>query len=274
MAAAGAGYSPADSILGVQTPEGIEFALFPAGLPVRSCAYVIDKAIQWVFDIGLLIIMEFLGEAAGIWIILLLLFCVDWFYHVIGEVFFRGQTPGKKIMGIRVVGSDGSPVGGGASFLRNLLRFADTFMFFYPIALVCMSASRAFRRIGDWAAGTLVVYTSHSLAPPPQRPGGHSLSDAWFRNLDPVIPPRPLSGEEREALMVFARRYPLLGEARADEIARPFAAFLECSGRTADGISADSRDRNNSGGVSRFEVPGSAAAFLLGIARGAAGGIL
>ncbi|MDR2370849.1 MAG: RDD family protein, partial [Treponema sp.] len=114
MAAAGAGYSPVDSILGVQTPEGVEFALFPAGPPVRACAYVIDKAIQWVFNIGLLIITEFLGEAAGIWIVLLLLFCVDWFYHVICEVFFRGQTPGKKIMGIRVVGSDGSPVSGGA----------------------------------------------------------------------------------------------------------------------------------------------------------------
>jgi uncharacterized RDD family membrane protein YckC len=263
MAAAGAGYRPADSILGVQTPEGVEFALFPAGLPVRACAYVIDKAIQWVFNIGLFIIMEFIGEDAGIWIILLLLFCVDWFYHVISEVFLRGQSPGKKIMGIRVVGNDGSPVGGGASFLRNLLRFADTFMFLYPIALICMSANRAYRRIGDWAAGTLVVYTSHSLAPPPQRPGGHSLSDAWFRNLDPVIPPRPLSGEEKEALMAFVRRYPLLGEARADEIARPFAAFLE-----------GSENRNSADGVSRFEVPGSAAAFLLGITRGAAGGIL
>jgi hypothetical protein len=76
--------------------------------------------------------------------------------------------------------------------------------------------------------------------------------------------------------MVFARRYPLLGEARADEIARPFAAFLERSGGTpaADGISADSGNPNGSNGVFRFEVPGSAAAFLLGIARGAAGGIL
>jgi hypothetical protein len=76
---------------------------------------------------------------------------------------------------------------------------------------------------------------------------------------------------------MFARRYPLLGEARADEIARPFADLLErsClqSAGTVDGLPADGV-QDISDDVSRFEIPGAAAAFLLGIARRAAGGIL
>jgi uncharacterized RDD family membrane protein YckC len=231
----------------VQTPEGIEFVLSPAGLAVRACAYGIDQFIQWIIIIGLLIATELLGEAAGIWIILLLIFCLDWFYHVICELLFRGQSIGKKVMGIRVVCADGSPISPGASFLRNLVRFVDTYIFFCPIALVCMLVSRGFRRLGDWAAGTLVVYTSHSLAPP-LRAGGHSLSGSWFQNMDPVSAPRPLSGEEKQTIMMFARRYPLLGEARADEIARPYVKFL--------------------GGAEDSTSP---SAFLLGIARRIAG---
>ncbi|MDR1421076.1 MAG: RDD family protein [Treponema sp.] len=263
MAGAGAGYGPADSVLGVQTPEGVEFALFPAGLPVRACAWAIDTAIQWIFIIAVLVIAEFVGDFAGYWFFLLMIFGIDWFYHVICDILFGGQSPGKKIMGIRVVQSGGSPVNPGASFLRNLLRFADTFMFFCPIAFITMAASPGFRRIGDWAAGTLVVYTSHSLAPPRRRLGGRSLSDSWFRDLAPVLPPRPLSGEEKQAVVMFARGYPLLGEARACEIAGPFVEFLE---RSAPPRTFTAR----SDGTAR-----SAASYLLGIARKtAAGGIL
>ncbi|MDR0601838.1 MAG: RDD family protein [Treponema sp.] len=272
MADAGAGYGPADSVLGVQTPEGIEFALFPAGLPVRACAWAIDAVIQWIVVIGVLVITEFLGDFTGYWFFLLMVFGIDWFYHVICDIFFRGQSPGKKIMGIRVVQSGGSPVNPGASFLRNLLRFADTFMFFCPIAFVTMGASPGFRRIGDWAAGTLVVYTSHSLAPPLRRPGGRSLSDTWFLDLEPAFPPRPLSEEEKQAVIMFARRYPLLGEARACEIAEPFVEFLERSGLAESPGAANSGE--NSVTANFASNSRSAASYLLGLARRTAGGLL
>jgi uncharacterized RDD family membrane protein YckC len=252
------GYVRADSVLGVETPEGVEFVLSPAGPLVRACAFAIDVAIQQIIQLGLVFaVLRLFWDEGGYWIYLLFCFLIDWFYHSFWDLCFRGQSPGKKIMGIRVVRNDGSPVSPGASFLRNLLRFADTFMCLCPIALICMAASRGFRRIGDWAAGTLVVYTSHSLALPPRRPGGRSLSDEWFQDLSPVFPPRPLSGEEKQAVVAFARRYPLLGQARADEIAGPFADFLKKSAETPAG-----------------EAGISPAVYLLGIARKAAGGIL
>jgi uncharacterized RDD family membrane protein YckC len=230
----------ADSSLGVLTPEGIEFVLFPAGLPIRTCAYGIDKMIQWILLLALFLAAGFLRDAEGWWLILILLFCIDWFYHCACELFFQGQSLGKRIMGIRVIRDDGSPVNPGASFLRNLLRFADTFLFLCPIAFISMASSRGFRRLGDWAAGTLVVYTSKSLALP-RRSSGLRLTE-----FIPLIPPQRLSYEEKQAVLMFARRYPLLGAARAEELARPYVLTLGA------------------------HVP-SASAYLLGIARNFAG---
>jgi uncharacterized RDD family membrane protein YckC len=252
------GYAYTDSSLGVETPEGIEFVLFPAGPLMRSCAWGIDQLIQWTLILIISITAGFFGEeSGGLWLLLILFFCIDWFYHVIWEILFRGQSPGKRIMGIRVVGSGGEPVSPGASFLRNLLRFADTFLFLYPIALVCMSASQGFRRLGDWAGSTLVVYTNQALAPPRLRPAAGlrvspqtSSAGAGGRIFSRELPVPPLAGtmslEEKQAILMFARRYPLLGKARADEIAAGYVTGLR-------GITVDEGS--------------SPSACLLGIAR-------
>jgi uncharacterized RDD family membrane protein YckC len=229
-----------DTSIRALTPEGIEYVLFPAGPPVRTCAYGIDQMVQWVINIVLGIVTRFFSEEGGVWLYLILIFCVDWFYHFGCEILFRGQSLGKRVMGIRVVRNDGAPVDPGSSFLRNLLRFADTFLFLCPIAFVSMAASRGFRRLGDWAAGTLVVYTSKSLALP--------LYAGFYREPEGAVSGqgrivhRPLSGEEKQAILMFARRYPLLGEARAGEIARPYAASLREDGGTAAEAAGDLSD--------------------------------
>ncbi|MDR2109848.1 MAG: RDD family protein [Spirochaetaceae bacterium] len=216
-----------DSSLGVQTPEGIEFVLYTAGLPVRACAYGIDLCVQWAFIGGAWLINNSLKYLIGPWLAMLFIFCVNWFYQVFCELCFKGQSLGKRIMGLRVVRSDGAPVNPGASFLRNLLRFADTFMFLSLIALVCVVFSRGFRRIGDWAADTLVVYTANARSPV-RPPGG-------IPEVPVIVPPRPLSYEEKQAILMFARRYSMLGPARAAEIAHDYAAWLRGTGSAGDG---------------------------------------
>jgi uncharacterized RDD family membrane protein YckC len=238
----------ADSALGVETPEGIEFVLYPAGFLIRSCAWGIDTLIQGTLAFGLFILLALLGNKIGFWFMLISMFVLDWFYHVAFEVFWKGQSPGKRLMGIRVVQSDGAPVSPGSSFLRNLLRFADTFMFLNLIAFLCMAASPGFRRFGDWAGNTLVVYTAKSLspgrftAPVMRRPG-----IPWLEDIPALVPSRQLSYQEKQGLLMFARRYPILGKARADEIAGGWASQLR--GPDAGG-----------GGVSDSE-------YLLGIAH-------
>jgi uncharacterized RDD family membrane protein YckC len=232
-----------DSSLSVQTPEGVEFALYPAGFLVRACAWAIDSLITWCALIVAMVLYLYFSGLAGRWVFLLGAFVINWFYHVIFELAFHGQSAGKRLMGIRVVRSDGSPVSPGASFIRNLLRFADVFMFLNLAALLCISLSQGFRRIGDWAGDTLVVYSF----------GREALrgSLSWLSGVEFVCSPRPLSWEEKQAILMFARRYPLLGPARADEIARDYVRALR--------------------GEASFE--GSESAWLLGIARGLSGGL-
>ena len=231
------GKSRFDTSLEALTPEGVKFTLTPAGLPVRTLAYGIDKITQWIILIIIYTTSYSLRFTIGVWIFLLLNFCVDWFYHVICELAFKGQSLGKRLTGIRVIRSDGAPVDPASSFLRNLLRFADTFLFFFHIAFVSISVSRGFRRLGDWISGTLVVYL-HTMERFPRN------TTDFLAKYDPVVPPYPLSHDEKQAILNFARRYLLFGESRANEIAAVYAPCL----------------RNGSSSLSD-------AAYLLGIAR-------
>jgi len=241
-------YSRLDSTLAVQTPEGIEYILYPAGFAARSCAIAIDSFIQGALTFIFILTTGLFVRAMGIWFAFILAFAINWFYHSAFDIFNRGQSPGKKMMGLRVVKGDGSPVNPGASFLRNLLRFADTFMSLYLIAFICMLVSPGFRRLGDWVADTLVVYTdkAHSrfISPALKKP-----DMPWLSDFPAVFPSRQLGYEEKQAVLMFARRYPLLGKARSDEVAGLWAEELRLPGN---------------------DTPASA--ILLGIARSINGG--
>jgi uncharacterized RDD family membrane protein YckC len=245
-----------DSSLGAQTPEGIEFILFPAGFPVRACAWGIDCVIKGAAIFCLIVTVNIMDQVLGIWFYLIVNFALDWFYHTGFEVFWNGQTPGKKIMGIRVVKDDGSPVDPGASFLRNLLRFADGFLYLYLIGFFSMAVSPGFRRFGDWAGGALVVYTSAVRLNGRFAARARRDSVAWLSLVPAAAPPVRLSYEEKQALLMFARRYPLLGKARADEIALHWAARLR---------------RAENGGAPSDGVPVSPSEYLLGLARTVSG---
>ena len=242
-------YFKFDSSIKALTPEGIEYILSPAGFPVRTLAYSIDKSIQWVILFMVYLTVELLRYDTGVWLVLILNFCVDWFYHVIFELVFKGQSPGKRLTGIRVVKSNGAPVDPASSFLRNLLRFADTFLFLFMIAFVSITASKGFKRVGDWAGGTLVVYTSMARSYP------RTALKTLLSRYEPIDPPFVLSWEEKQTILDFARRYPLLGEARANEIAGIYTPYLRASINTQN-------DSNLSN-----------AAYLLGIARKLSGEI-
>ena len=266
-----------DSSLVVQTPEGIEFALYPAGFLIRACAWAIDCFIQGVLLLVIIIVAGFLGNMMGVWILFLLVFALDWFYHAAFEIFCSGQSPGKRFMGIRVVCSDGSPVNPGASFLRNLLRFADTFLFLYLIVFVCMLASPAFRRIGDWVGDTLVVYTAGARIPV-----RYALQNtkrlSWLEEVPIAVPSRKLSYKEKQAVLSFARRYPRLGKARSDEIAGIWVDKLRGShvpGSVPGSVPASGSASIKQGadlGSETAATDVSASAYILGIAR-AVGGV-
>jgi hypothetical protein len=91
------------------------------------------------------------GAALVVW------FATYWGYFIAGEVWRNGRTWGKRRMGIRVVRDDGSRVGAGDAVVRNLLRIIDLLPGNYAVGMFCVLFSKRNKRVGDMAAGTVVV---------------------------------------------------------------------------------------------------------------------
>ncbi len=210
-----------DTRLALATPEGVDLTLVPAGATVRAAAFAIDLLIRGGILAGLAVVLGLLGRL-GNGIFLLLLFLVEWFYPVFFELLNGGATPGKKAMGICVVESDGRPVGFAASVIRNLLRTADFLPFLFGIGLLFMLFHPRFQRLGDLAAGTLVVWASAPLKVPllPRAPI--------------TAPALKLRLAEQQALIAFAERSPRLSPSRQEELADILEPLTQAAGE--DGV--------------------------------------
>lgn len=205
---------PLDTRYQVETPEGIDLVLRPAGLVPRALAFAIDLAIRGLLLLALFVVLGLLGQF-GMGLATILLFLVTWWYMVLFEVLNQGRSPGKQMLGLRVVHDDGTPVGWAASLTRNLLRFVDILPFGYTLGILSCLGHPAFKRLGDIAAGTLVVY--RDLAP--TRP---NLPPA-----DAERAPFALQLAEQRALLGFAERAESLSGARRAELAAILAEPLQ-----------------------------------------------
>lgn len=194
-----------DSSYNIATPEGVELRLPVAGLGPRSLAWLVDALIKLV---GLSIasaVLQFMSEF-GTGVYLVLFFLTLWFYNVLFEVLNHGATPGKQLLGIRVANANGTPVSWGGSLLRNLIRFVDSLPGTYAFGCASMLLSENFQRLGDLAAGTVVVYKARQ-----QRP-------AADENLEAEAVKVPLSPEEQQAIVSFGERVPSINAERAEEL--------------------------------------------------------
>lgn len=194
-----------DTTLRAATPEGVTLAIRPAGPVPRALAWLIDLLWRAAVLMILGIVLGYFGRL-GVGVMLLAAFALEWLVPAWCEAFWDGATPGKKAMGLRVIGEDGAPIGWDAAFTRNLLRFADFLPLFYAGGLLAMLCNPRFQRLGDLAAGTLVV---HDEPPPPRR----RIADAA-----PLAPRRPLSASEARTVVDFAERAPELGAERSAEL--------------------------------------------------------
>lgn len=204
---------PVDTLLRVETPEGIDLFLRPAGLVPRALAFSIDLAIRGAVlgTIGGLLLFQ--GDL-GVGALMMLFFLVNWLYMALFEGLRQGRSPGKQLLGLRVVHDDGTPIGWPAALLRNLLRAVDALPFGYALGLISCLLDPGFKRLGDLAAGTLVVYQEAALKTPdlPQVP--------------PQPAPFPLSVTEQRALIELAERQASLPPARVQELAALVAPAL------------------------------------------------
>lgn len=203
-----------DTLQAVELADGVEIRLRSAGPMPRAGAYLIDLLIRLAVLILGGIVLSLAGFAIGgkvaSGLMLLVWFLLDWLYPVFFEAGKRGATPGKRMAGLRVVQATGSPITPGQAVVRNFLRFIDGMpLFTYAFGMASCLASKRFQRLGDLAAGTVVIYDRVAplpmiAAPPP---------------MAPVPLPVGLTADETRALALFRERAGLWSEARRVEIA-------------------------------------------------------
>lgn len=207
-----------DTVVAVETPEGILLELHPAGLIARFYAFVLDWIIRLAIMYAAAMVAAFIG-GIGIAFWLILLFALEWLYPIAFELMPAGATPGKRVFGLKVVIDNGLPVTPAASVARNLLRVADFLPFGYGFAIVSMLIRRDYKRLGDLAAATIVVH---------DRPAAKKVS---FRRVPLVAPARPLTPEDQAAIIALATRAPRLTTERLDELAALAATVSGDAGR-------------------------------------------
>ena len=207
-----------DTARRVATPEGIELTLRLAGPVPRAMAWAIDLAVRGGIVLGVSMAASLLGRA-GLGVLLLTAFFVEWLLPAWLETMWRGQTPGKRVMRLAVLNDDGTPVRWPGALTRNLLRAVDFLPFLYGVGLVSMLLSRDFKRLGDLAAGTVVVYQPEKAEANKNIPAAAAIA-----------PPVALELEEQRAVLDLAERSTTLTQERVEELAElptPLVGSLE-----------------------------------------------
>ena len=196
-----------DTTRRVATPEGIELTLRLAGPVPRALAWGIDFLLRVALVAAVIGIASYFGRA-GWGVVLLTAFFAEWLLPAWLEARWGGQTPGKRFFGLAVLNDDGTPVRWPAALTRNLLRAADFLPLLYGVGLAAMLANRDFKRLGDLAAGTLVVYV-----------GEKSITERKIPAAPPIAPPLSLDLEEQRAVLELAERSATLTRERFEELA-------------------------------------------------------
>jgi uncharacterized RDD family membrane protein YckC len=243
----------------VETPEQIELAYDVAGLGSRFLAALVDTTIQvvlfgliwFVGAFGAGVLIELFGDgsdaAVGSAVVagaVLGTFATLWGYHVFFEMVWHGQTPGKRWLGLRVIKEGGYPLGFVDSVIRNVVRLVDFMPFSYLIGAVVMFVDRRSRRLGDLAAGTLVVKERRELRL-------EGVTAGLFDPAEGAAPAAPelarLTPAERSLLREYTRRRGTLAD----------AARVALAARLAPAVAAR---------IGRAVGPEGADGFLTGLA--------
>lgn len=153
----------------IDTPEQVHLELMLAGVGSRFMAAFLDSLIQggilvlvFLLAVSMLSVNLF-NDKSRIWALaalFLIVFAVMWGYYALFETLWKGQTPGKRWAGIRVIKDSGRPISAFEAIARNLVRVVDYLPGFYGIGVVTMMLNRKNQRLGDFVAGTLVVHES------------------------------------------------------------------------------------------------------------------
>ncbi|HZV79736.1 MAG TPA: RDD family protein [Candidatus Binatus sp.] len=222
----------------VRTPESVAFHYELAGLGSRFLAVTIDVIIQGAVGFALFFTAALLIPAVAdvpkalhvnsaqfasffAALAIIVFFLLFFVYFIIFEAVWNGQTPGKRLLGIRVVRDGGYPIDVGSSVLRNLIRVVEAALGYVPSAISVLLSSEN-KRLGDYAAGTIVVRDrAFEVTSPQTWLHGDGIPDA-----PPLEPTSPLTAQEWELVDRYVERRSTLPPSVAALTATRIAAML------------------------------------------------
>jgi len=183
--------------LNIDTPEQVELEFAVAGVGSRFVAVLIDHLIQFGCYFFFIIFASFLFGAVanrinqlGKWgyaAFIALNFLVIWGYFTLFEAFWNGQTPGKHVMKLRVIKDSGRQITLFESMSRNLLRIVDVLPALYLVGVIFMLFTKRHQRLGDLAAGTVVVHERRDEQPMQIERGTSIMPQRQLPGYDPLV---------------------------------------------------------------------------------------
>jgi uncharacterized RDD family membrane protein YckC len=189
--------NPSSDQLSIETPELVAIEMPLAGIGSRFIALLVDTLIWFggLFVLALVFwavqpAVQAFSQLSYQWvsaIVTLTLFLLNWGYFTLFEAFWNGRTPGKRVAKIRVIQRSGRPIGFFESMARNLVRYVDQLPFFYAVGVIAMFVTRQHQRLGDLAAGTLVVRDREQEP----TPWGDSATRTFTAQIFTAPPPAP-----------------------------------------------------------------------------------
>ena len=220
-------------VLTIQTPEYVGFQYILAGLGSRATAFLLDTAIRLLFLLVIFVVFILLSQglpsldSTGIlsslstnWIMALGILAygiIDLGYFLLFEALWNGQTPGKRQQRLRVIRMDGAPIGWLGSAIRNIIRAIDILAGVYPIGLVVMFMSRNSQRIGDYAAGTVVI-VERSRGVPKARTTHEHTDEEQQGDIEAYV--STLKPKQYQVLRAFLQRREELDQDHRQQLAR------------------------------------------------------
>ena len=237
--------------LHISTPEGVTFALPLAGPFSRAIALTVDFAVMMAISKVLssaLGVVSAVSADAGIATQVLVQFALAFGYGSICELLFNGQTLGKRLVGLRVMDERGLRLRPSQVIIRNMLRIVDMLPAFYAVGgAFCMFSNRS-QRIGDLAAGTVVVRNVKAVPPDIEGlMGGKYNSFRQQPHLEARLRQKVTPDEAQLALALLVRREELEPVAVVrlfGQMAERFRTKVKFPDETVFGLSDEQYVRN------------------------------
>jgi uncharacterized RDD family membrane protein YckC len=243
-----------DDIYQISTPENVDFGYEIAGIGSRFLAALLDTLLISILQIAVFLAILFVAsltesldrlEDMPIWalaILGLVAFTFFWGYYIFFEIVWNGQTPGKRRAGLRVIRADGLPISFAESAIRNLVRLVDFLPAYYGVGVVAMFIDTRSRRLGDLAAGTIVVRDKSQISLDGMEKEERAFS--LMVSTAPITAELPVEtltdADLRMAEDFVRRRAELSNRAQlAGQIARHLKARMNLSGEPPDGEPAE-----------------------------------